>query len=100
VLTGSDCRKKAAESIRSAEAATNRKTRQDFCRTAQAWATLAEQVERDSLQPLSPPRVNRPADLLHRRTRPVEVIDAADVLRRRLRLADPEDEPFDSDLSD
>jgi hypothetical protein len=102
VFTASDCRKKAAECIRSAEAATDRKTREDLCRTAQAWATLAEQVERDSSRPPSPSPtpIKRPADMLRRTTRPTEVIDAADVLRQRLRLTDHEDELFDSDLFD
>ena len=100
MLTASDCRRKAAECIRSAEAATDRKTREDYCRTAQAWAALAQQVERKPTQPLAPPSVKRPADLLQRITRPADVIDAADVLRQRLRLTDPEDALFDSDLFD
>ncbi len=91
MLTVPDCRRKAAECIRSAEAATDRKTREDYCRTAHAWMTLAQQVERDaSLRPFS---AKRPVDLLQRKARPADVIDAAEVLRQRLRLTDSEDEP-------
>jgi hypothetical protein len=93
VLTASDCRRKAAECIRSAEAAADRKTREGFCRTAQAWAMLAQQVERDVLQPPSPTPIKRPVDLLRRITRPADAIDAADVLRQRLRLTDADEDP-------
>lgn len=91
MLTASNCRRKAAESIRSAEAATERKTREDFCRTAHAWVTLAEHIEQHPLTLSSSPPIHS-ADLASRlgsaHHRSVHI---GDVLRKRLFLTGIDD---------
>jgi hypothetical protein len=64
VLTAADCRRKAAECVSAAETATDRKTRADFCRAAQAWVALAQHVERDSLRVPAAALIKRSTDFL------------------------------------
>lgn len=75
MLTAADCRRKVAECVSAAETATDKKTRADFCRAAQAWVALAQQVERDSLHGPAAASIKRPADLLQRTTPPADAID-------------------------
>ena len=94
MLMVQDCRRKAAECLRSAEAATDRKTRADFCRTARAWMTLAGHVEQHPLTVAAPPPI-RPADLASRLgSAHRESVLAGDVLRKRLHLTDVSDDDF------
>ena len=71
MLTAEHCRGKAAELLGTAEAATDPKTKASLRRLADAWATLASQIEKD------PHAV---------RQRNAEQV--ADILRERLKLSD------------
>lgn len=91
MLMASDCLRKAAESIRSAEAATERRTREDFCRTAHAWVTLAEYIEQHPSTPSSSPPMH-PADLAtHLGNAQNRSVHIGDVLRKRLLLTGIDD---------
>ena len=47
MMTAEDCRRRAAESLHTAEAATDPKTSASLRRLSDAWATLAGQIEKD-----------------------------------------------------
>ena len=47
MMTAEDCRRRAAESLHTAEAATDPKTSAGLRRLSDAWATLAGQIEKD-----------------------------------------------------
>jgi len=90
MLTAQECRERAAQSLREAETVADPNARTTLQWFAKEWTSLAEHVERHaSFRPLSPPPMKRPADL---QARPY-LVDAADILRQRLRLAQTEDEP-------
>jgi hypothetical protein len=91
MLTAEECRERAAQSLREAEAVADPNARTTLHWLAKEWTSLAEQVGRNApFRPPPTPPVKRPADLFRRNTSP-NVADAADSLRERLRLTDPED---------
>jgi hypothetical protein len=88
MITGEDCRRKAAHWLERAQAASDPKTSSSMRRASDAWTALAQQVERPSLRlPQSIPRAGRPADLVRSRNN-IGSLHVADILRDRLRLTD------------
>ena len=89
-LTVEDCRRKAAELLGAAEAATHPKTSASLRRTAELWTALALQIEQDPYSRRHPPAaVRRPADLAARpKIGNTDTANVADVLRERLQLSD------------
>jgi len=92
MLTVEDCRRKAGEWLRAAEATTNPKTSASLRRLSDAWATLAGQIEKD-------PHTVRQRNAVLQQSHQTETHDAtahsaqvADILRQRLQLSDS-DEP-------
>lgn len=89
MLTAHEYRERAAQSLREAEATADPNASTTLRWLAKEWTALALQIERGaSRQSLDPPPVKRPADLARRDSRSTDVIDAADILRQRLRLTD------------
>ena len=91
MITVEDCRRKAAEGLGKAQAASDPKTIAALQRASDAWTALARHIEGAVLRrPQSPtPGVRRPADL----AKPpdsysVDSVQIGDVLRGRLRLGD------------
>lgn len=92
MLTAQECHQRAAQALREAETVADRNANATLHWLAKEWTSLATQIERDaSLRRGSPPPMKRPADLLDRTGSP-DVIDAADILRQRLRLIEVIDE--------
>ena len=90
MITVEDCRRKAAEGLAEAQAASDPKAIATFQRASEAWAALARHVEEAALRrPQSRVPVRRPADLAKRRdSHSVDSVQIGDVLRGRLRLSD------------
>ena len=93
MMTAEHCRKKAAEQLRAAEAATDPQTSAGLRRNAELWTALALQIEKDPYSRRhSPAAVRRPADLAEpRNTGTTDTVNVADVLRGRLHLRDFDD---------
>jgi hypothetical protein len=91
-MTAEDCRKKAAEQLRAAAAATDPKTSASLRRLSDAWATLAAQIEEEP----HTVRQRKTAPKQSRQTEPskahADTTQVADILRERLQLSDS-DEP-------
>ena len=75
MITGEDCRRKAAHWLERAQAASDPKTSSSMRRASDAWTALAQQVERRSLR-------------LPRSFAPAERPPHLDMLRERLHLSD------------
>jgi hypothetical protein len=90
MITVEDCRRKAAEGLGKAQAASDPKTIATLQRASDAWTALARHIEEAALRrPRSPAPVRRPADL----AKPpdsysVDSVQIGNVLRERLRLSD------------
>jgi hypothetical protein len=92
MITGEDCRRKAAQWLDRAQTASDPKTSSSMRRACDAWTALAQQVERLSLRlPRSSASVGRPARLVKSRNN-IDSFHVGDMLRERLRLSD---EPAD-----
>jgi len=92
MLTVEDCRRKAGEWLRAAEATTNPKTSASLRRLSDAWATLAGQIEKD---PHTVRQRNAALKQPHQtepRKANTNTAEVADILRERLQLSDS-DEP-------
>jgi hypothetical protein len=87
-MIAEDCRKKAAEQLHAAAAATDPKTSASLRRLADAWATLAAQIEEEP----HAVRERKAALKQSRQTEPgkanADTIQVADILRERLQLSD------------
>jgi hypothetical protein len=95
MLTVEDCRRKAAQWLESAQAASDPKTIASMRRAADAWTRQAEQIEEVNLRrPRQPAPMKRPVDLSEpRNLHPRDTLHVGDVLRERLHLGD---EDFDN----
>jgi phosphohistidine phosphatase SixA len=88
MITGEDCRRKAAQWLDRAQAASDPKTSSSMRRASDAWIALAQQVERLSLRlPRSSAPAGRPARLVKSRSN-IDSFHVGDMLRERLRLSD------------
>jgi hypothetical protein len=88
MITGEDCRRKAAHWLERAQAASDPKTSSSMRRASDAWIALAQQVERLSLRlPRSFAPAERPAHLVKSRTN-IDSFFVGDMLRERLHLSD------------
>ncbi len=87
-MTAEDCRRKAAEWLKAAQTVADPKTIETMHRVSNLWDTLAQSVERtNSTAAHFNSLAKRPADLATRPTlRRTETVQAADILRERLRL--------------
>jgi hypothetical protein len=85
-----DYRRKAADWLSKAQSASDPMTAASMRRASDAWAALAQQVERDANSPpQSSIRALRPADLaMPRDLQHPESIGIGDVLRGRLHLGE------------
>ena len=87
MITADDFRKKAAEWLGKAEAASDPNTSAGMRRASDAWAALAQQSERAALPlPRSAGPLKRPADLAKPRDSQIDSLQIANVLRDRLDL--------------
>jgi hypothetical protein len=87
MITADDFRKKAAEWLGKAEAASDPNTSASMRRASDAWAALAQQSERAALPlPRSAGPLKRPADLAKPRDSHIDSVQIANVLRDRLHL--------------
>jgi hypothetical protein len=88
LITGEDCRRKAAQWLDRTQAASDPKTSSSMRRACDAWTALAQQVERLSLRlPRSSAPAGRPARLVKSRNN-IDSFHVGDMLRERLRLGD------------
>ena len=95
MMTAEDCRRRAAESLHAAEAATDPTTSASLRRLSDQWTRLAQQIEQDASRPRhSPPPVKRPADLTELRKANTDTAQVADILRERLQLSDSDKPRF------
>ena len=88
MITADDFRKKAAEWLGKAEAASDPNTSASMRRVSDAWTTLAQQSERAAFPlPRSAVPMRRPADLAKPRDSQIDSVQIANVLRDRLHLS-------------
>ena len=90
MITVEDCRRKTAEGLGKAQAASDPKTIAALQRASDAWTALAGHIEGAGLRrPQSPAPVRRPTDLAKSPdSYSVDSVQIGDVLRERLRLGD------------
>jgi hypothetical protein len=90
MITVEDCLKKATQWIGDSHLATDPKTSASMRRVANAWTTLAAQIEHaTSRKTQSTAPIRRPADLAKpRELYYSDAVQAGDVLRNRLHLSD------------
>jgi hypothetical protein len=91
-MTAEDCRRRAAESLHAAEAATDPKTSASLRRFSDAWATLAGRVEKDPHTVRERNAAPKQSHQTEPRKANTDTAQVADILRERLQLSDS-DEP-------
>jgi hypothetical protein len=92
MMTTEDCRRRAAESLHAAEAATDPKTSASLRRLSDAWATLAGQIEKDPHTERQRNAARKQSHQTEPRKANTDTAQVADILRERLQLSDS-DEP-------
>ena len=92
MLTEEDCRRKAGEWLRAAEAATRPRTNTSLRRLSDAWATLAGQIEKDPHTERQRNAALKQSHQTEPRKANTDTAQVADILRERLQLSDS-DEP-------
>jgi len=88
MLTAEHCRSKVAEFLGAAEAATDPKTSASLRRLADAWATLARQVEKDPHTVRQRTAALKESQQTDPRKADADTARVADILRGRLQLSD------------
>ena len=88
MMTAEDCRRRAAESLHTAEAATDPKTSASLRRLSDAWATLAGQIEKDSHTERQWSAAGNQSHQTGPRKVNTDTAQVADILRDRLQLSD------------
>jgi hypothetical protein len=97
MLTVEDSRRRAAETLHAAEAATDPRTSTSLRRLSDAWATLAGQIEEEPHTVRQRNAALKQSHQTERRKVNTDTVQAADILRERLQLSDfSMDEPPDS----
>jgi hypothetical protein len=91
MMTAEDCRKRAAESLHAAEAATDPKTSASLRRLSDAWATLAGQIEKDPHTDLQWNAARNQSHQTEPRKANTDNAQVADILRDRLQLSDSDE---------
>jgi hypothetical protein len=92
MINAEDCRRRAAESLHAAEAATDPKTSVSLRHLSDAWATLAEQIENDPHTERQRNAARTQSHETEPRKANTDTAQVADILRERLQLSDS-DEP-------
>jgi hypothetical protein len=92
MMTAEDCRRRAAESLHAAEAATDPNTSASLRRLSDAWATLAGHIEKDPQTAREQNAAWKQSDQTEPRKANTNTAQVADILRGRLQLSDS-DEP-------
>jgi len=87
MMTAEDCRRRAAESLHAAEAATDPTTSASLRRLSDAWATLAGQIEKDPHTVRQRNAALKQSHQTERRKVNTDTVQAADILRERLQLS-------------
>ena len=92
MMTAEDCRRRAAESLRAAEAATGPKTIASLRRLSDAWATLAGRIEKYPHTVREQNAAQKQSHQAEHRKANTDTAQVAHILRERLQLNDS-DEP-------
>jgi hypothetical protein len=92
-MTAEECRRRAAESLRAAEAATDPNTSTSLRRLSDAWATLAGHIEKDPHTARQRNAARNQSDQTEPREANTASAQVADILRERLQLNET-DEPM------
>jgi len=92
MMTAEDCRRRAAESLHAAEAATDPTTSANLRRLSDAWAALAGQIEEDPNTLRQRNAARKQSHQTEPRRADTDTAQVADILRERLQLSDS-DEP-------
>ena len=92
MLTVEDSRRRAAETLHAAEAATDPRTSTSLRRLSDAWATLAGQIEKDPHTVRQRNAALKQSHQTEPRKANIDTAQVADILRERLQLSDS-DEP-------
>ena len=88
MMTAEDCRRRAAESLHAAEAATDPKTSASLRRLSDAWATLAGHIEKNPHTVRERNAAWKQSDQTEPRKANTDTAQVADILRERLQLSD------------
>jgi hypothetical protein len=88
MMTAEDCRRRAAESLHAAEAATDPNTSASLRRLSDAWATLAGHIEKDPHTLRERNDARKQSHQAEPRKANTDTAQVADILRDRLQLSD------------
>ena len=88
MMTAEDCRRRAAESLHVAEAATDPTTSASLRRLSDAWVTLAGHIEKDPHTVREGNAAWKQSDQTEPRKANTDTAQVADILRERLQLSD------------
>jgi hypothetical protein len=93
-MTPEDCRRRAAESLHAAEAATDPKTSANLRRLSDAWATLAGRIEEDPHTVRQRNAAPKQSHQTEPRKADTDTAQVANILRERLQLGDSDEPKF------